>query len=179
MLSATYQLQQRHDEQNFSTRRRQPPALAHEPPPARRRGLARRDAGGLRQARPHARRPDDRPVAAIDNRRRTVYAKVSRHELNGCCACSTSPTPTSPASAAPRRRCRSSSCSCSTARSSIEQAKALAARMQTRVRRTTPRKMQRAYRLAYGRGRAPRKSAKPSDLPGWQRRPGRTIDATD
>ena len=56
-------------------------ALADEPPAAGGRAVARRDARRRRQPRPHARRAVGRPVAP-DNRRRTLYGAVSRHNLD-------------------------------------------------------------------------------------------------
>ena len=63
-------------------RSREPAAVADEPPPAGSRSLARRDAGRgrhARSARSAARRAN---WPTPDNRRRTLYGIVSRHELN-------------------------------------------------------------------------------------------------
>ena len=40
-------------------------------------------------------------LADADNRRRTLYGRVSRHDSTPCCGCSTSPTRTSPATSGP------------------------------------------------------------------------------
>ena len=64
-------------------RPRQHPPLAGQPPEAGGRALARRDARRLGQPRPDARRPLGRPRPRPTNRRRTFYAKVSRHSLDG------------------------------------------------------------------------------------------------
>ena len=72
LLSATYQLAAAGRRRERRGRPRQHAALADEPPAAGGRGLARRDAGRLRQARPDGRRP-----VAGPRRRRTTAAGPS------------------------------------------------------------------------------------------------------
>ena len=96
MLSAVVSAEQRLRRRQRRRRPGQQSAVADEPPPAGSR--AWRDAmlavSGKLDATSAARRST---WPTPDNRRRTLYGAVSRHDLNRCCGCSTSPTRTSPA----------------------------------------------------------------------------------
>ena len=96
LLSAVYQ-QSSDDRADGSPRRPgKRAAVANEPPPPRLRGDARRAAGRLRPARPHARRP----AGQGHPRRRTAAHRVRLRRSSATCrvcfAPSTSPAPTPP-----------------------------------------------------------------------------------
>ena len=83
MLSATYQLDSAADDRCAAVDPENTLALAGQPAAAGGRSLARRDARRLGRAR-SARSAAPRPISRLpENRRRTLYGTVSRHNLDG------------------------------------------------------------------------------------------------
>ena len=68
--------------------------VADEPPAAGGRAVARRDARGERQPRPHAGRPDARPEGSTNAKRPDRSTPRSAGTNSTACGCSTSPTRT-------------------------------------------------------------------------------------
>ena len=150
MLSAVYQLSSERTTKNFAidgdnrwlwrmNRRRLDVEI-----------VARCDARRLRQARPEAGRPDARTSPPSRTIRRTVYAKISRHELNGLLRLFDFPDANITSERRTETTVPQQQLFVLNSPFVIETAKALAARVQKEATSDTER-VQRAFALAYGR----------------------------
>ena len=112
VLSETYRLAQHARRGRRRDRRRQPAPVAGRRGGGSSRGVPRRAAGRIGRSGPDVRRADV-DLNDANNRRRTVYAKVSRHDLYGLLRLFDFPDANITERQADRRRpCRNSSCSC-------------------------------------------------------------------